>query len=690
MLDLEAELTQANADLSTTSQSYRYAGQFSNMWQIVILTAVLIHIPSIRVGQHVSAAATSSFEASQLRDEVRKMFYHSFNGYMEHAFPFDELRPLSCTGEDSLGGYSLTLVDALDTLALLGDRQRFSEAVTWLGQNLRFDKGLKVESYNDELLHLAEDLGYRLLPAFDTPTGIPYGSVNLLFGVNDNESQVTSTAGGGTLTLEFGVLSRLTRNPVFERVSRNAVRGLWAQRSNLGLVGAHINIFTGEWTHKDSGIGTSVDSFYEYLLKAYIVLGDEEYLYIFNEAYKAVMRLLFHDPWYLEVNMNSAVVVWPLFNSLQAFWPGLQVLSGDIEPAIRTHMAFFSVWKKFGFTPEGFNLATLTVQPGQKSYPLRPELIESTYMLYKATKNPMYLHVGQEILRSIQKSARCPCGYCHIADVETHEQDDHMESFFLAETLKYLWLLFDLAAGGKNMIEKGPYMYVFTTEGHMLPLTPEIAFPAENCSFDGSTLKGTFEDSFFGEKGEMTCLGDLNIQDHEGDDSGNKVQGLCSSDESVHSTEAVSGYSPIKGVCPKPTFWKQLGVNLSFQRGLSRRSKAMRKRKTHKKVNTKLPSTISKLLQDHFSVLDVQVDVNSLSDTLFKHKELAQKGGLRFIQVKMNGGDYADNAKGSRSDITILDKARHDTSERGQAVKELEENHNIDEENGSLSVGANT
>lgn len=38
------------------------------------------------------------------------MFYHAFNGYMDHAFPRDELKPLSCEGEDTLGGYALTLV----------------------------------------------------------------------------------------------------------------------------------------------------------------------------------------------------------------------------------------------------------------------------------------------------------------------------------------------------------------------------------------------------------------------------------------------------------------------------------------------------------------------------------------------------------------------------------------------------
>jgi len=80
--------------------------------------------------------------------------------------------------------------------------------------------------------------------------GIPFGSINLKYGVDENESKITSTAGGGTLTLEFGILSRLTNNTVFERVTKNSVRGIWSRRSKLNLVGAHINVFTGEWTQK--------------------------------------------------------------------------------------------------------------------------------------------------------------------------------------------------------------------------------------------------------------------------------------------------------------------------------------------------------------------------------------------------------------------------------------------------------
>ncbi|KAL0684645.1 hypothetical protein Bca4012_051493 [Brassica carinata] len=442
-------------------------------WGLCYAIFISLTLSSLVRDLGVSAEGVNPHEAKQLRDEVREMFYHAFDGYMNNAFPLDELKPLSCQGEDTLGGYALTLIDSLDTLALLGDRESFTSSVQWIGKNLQFNivshvtfsnktvsvfettirvlggllsahliasdcaTGMRIPSYDNELLVLAEDLARRMLPAFDTPTGIPYGSI-------------TSTAGGGTLTLEFGVLSRLTNDPVFEQVAKNAVRGLWARRSTLDLVGAHINVFTGEWTQKDAGIGTSIDSFYEYLLKAYILFGDEEYLYIFQEAYGSAMHHLHKDPWYVEVNMDSGAIVWPVFNSLQAFWPGLQVLAGDVDPAIRTHTAFFSVWKRYGFTPEGFNLATLSVQYGQKSYPLRPELIESTYWLYKATRDPRYLDAGRDFVASLQYGAKCPC-----------------------------------AVDSDNLVDNGPYKYIFSTEGHLLPLTPQISLAREHCSYFG-------------------------------------------------------------------------------------------------------------------------------------------------------------------------------------------------------------
>lgn len=99
--------------------------------------------------------------------------------------------------------------------------------------------------------------------------GIPYGTVNLRYGVPRGETPVTSTASATTYLMEFGLLSRLTGDTQFERSARRAVTALWNARSRLNLVGGHIDVQKNVWTHKDAGIGTSIDSFYEYLFKRY-------------------------------------------------------------------------------------------------------------------------------------------------------------------------------------------------------------------------------------------------------------------------------------------------------------------------------------------------------------------------------------------------------------------------------------
>jgi hypothetical protein len=353
--------------------------------------------------------------------------------------------------------------------------------------------GRGVSGYSGALLRLARELGERLLPAFNTPTGIPFGSVHLRRGVAHNESRVSSTAGGGTLVLEFGVLSKLTGDPRFEYAAKRALRALWARRSPLGLVGAHIDVMSGQWTQRDSGVGTSVDSFFEYLFKCGSLFADAECGHMFAQAAGAVTRHCGRAPWFVEVNMDSGTVVWPLFNALQAFWPGLLALTGRLKAAAHTHAAFLSVWQRLGFTPEGFNLAAQAVQPGQAGYPLRPELAESTWYLYRYTGDAGYLSAGRDMVVSLRR-ARARCGYATVADVRTGELSDGMESFFLSETVKYLYLLFDagahhtggstraatgstaggVVATGVNVVDNDRGVeYMFTTEGHYLPMRTE-------------------------------------------------------------------------------------------------------------------------------------------------------------------------------------------------------------------------
>ena len=329
--------------------------------------------------------------------------------------------------------------------------------------------GFKLDWYDGELLELARELGEAFMPAFDTPTGIPYGAINLRYGVEVNETTVTSTAAGGSLILEFGMLSELTGDPKFMRAAETSLEALWERRSDIGLVGAHIDIVNGFWTQAEASVGAGIDSFYEYLLKSYMLFGNERHLAIFEEAYAAIEAHVRVAPWYLESGMATGNIITSRYDSLMSFWPGLQTLYGDIETATTTHDAFFQVWKHYGFTPEGFDVHVGSAIPGQKPYPLRPELIESTYLLYKATGDVSYISCGRDFLASL-RLLKTKCGYAHMRDVVTQKLEDKMESFFLAETLKYLYLLFDAALDGENIIDGGPYPYIFTTEAHIFPL----------------------------------------------------------------------------------------------------------------------------------------------------------------------------------------------------------------------------
>jgi len=453
--------------------------------------------------------------------ETRKMFYHGYDNYMKHAFPLDELNPLDCNGRgpdyenpdnininDVLGDFSLTLVDSLDMLAIIGNGTEFQRAVKYIVDLVDFDKpnvvqvfevsirllggllsahlliedknfpGLAPDWYLDDLLSLAHDLADRLLPAFEqTETGLPFPRVNLKHGLPEDGRTTTCTAGAGSLLLEFILLSRLTGDPVYELYARRAVRSLYALRhTDTGLVGNVVDIHSGEWKNKVSGLGAGIDSFYEILLKSFIMYGSEEDITMFKDSYHRIKLYMRRGrpecnhgaglhPLYVNVNLETGDTATNWIDSLQAAFPGVQVMYGDIEEAICHHALYYSMWKKYGCLPERYNWKLDA--PDVKFYPLRPELVESTYLLYRATKNPFYLHVGKDILYSLNNHTRAECGYATVHDVSDMSLEDRQESFFLSETVKYLYLLFDL----DNPVNRKSKDYVFSTEGHLLPLS---------------------------------------------------------------------------------------------------------------------------------------------------------------------------------------------------------------------------
>ncbi|XP_064084322.1 ER degradation-enhancing alpha-mannosidase-like protein 3 [Macrobrachium nipponense] len=177
------------------------------------------------------------------------------------------------------------------------------------------------------------------------------------------------------------------------------------------------------------------------------------------------MKYISQGPMLLDVHMHRPHTTSRNFmDALLAFWPGLQVLKGDIKPAIETHEMLYQVIQRHNFLPEAF---TTDFQVHWGGHPLRPEFLESTYLLYLATDDPYYLRVGEQVLRSLQKHAWVPCGYAAVKDVRTGVHEDRMDSFVLSETFKYLYLLF--AKPSDLIIDMD--QFIFTTEAHLLPLS---------------------------------------------------------------------------------------------------------------------------------------------------------------------------------------------------------------------------
>ncbi|XP_052067017.1 ER degradation-enhancing alpha-mannosidase-like protein 2 [Mytilus californianus] len=475
--------------------------------QYVAVIAVFVALFGL-AGSHLGKAYSKD-DILKYREKVEKMFHHAYDGYIKYAYPYDELRPLTCDGHDTWGSYSLTLIDALDTLAIMGNYTEFRRVAKLVSNMINFDidinasvfetnirilggllsahllykkTGMELEPgwpCSGPLLRLAEDVARRILPAFDTQTGMPYGTVNLRHGVPKGETTVTCTAGVGTFLIEFGTLSRLTGDPVFEKVAMRALRALWNTRSPIGMVGNHVDVKTGKWTAVDFGIGGGIDSYFEYLVKGGIMFNIPELVDMFHEYHAAVKKYLKRDDWYMWANMNKGGITLPMFTSLDAYWPGILSMLGENDQAMKTLHNFHQVWKQYGFTPEYYNIPKNEAHKGREGYPLRPELIESVMYLYRATKDPFLLDIGVDIIEAIEQSTKTKCGYATVKDVNNHLLENRMESFFLAETTKYLYLLFDpdnfihnngssgtviQTPNGECVIDAGGYF--FNTEAH--------------------------------------------------------------------------------------------------------------------------------------------------------------------------------------------------------------------------------
>lgn len=420
----------------------------------------------------------------ELKDKVKAEFLHAWNGYKQYAWGHDELMPISKSYHDwHEEPFYLTAIDAFDTMILLELQNEAQEAKQLISKNLSFDKDIFVKNFEitirvlggllsayqldgDKLfLELAKDLGNRLLPVFNSPTGIPYRYVNLRTGAT--RGNVNNPAEIGTLLIEFGTLSKLTNNPIYYEKAKNALIQLYKRRSEIGLMGSNIDIETGEWVNKESHISGGIDSYYEYLLKSWLLFGDEDCKRMWENSIKAINTYLTDSTesglWYGHADMITGKRTRTNFGALDAFFPAVLALSGNIERAEKLQASCYKMWKMFDIEPEQLDYKNMKILA--EPYLLRPENIESAYYLYHYTKDERYLKMGREYFESLMRYCKTEVGYAGLKSVVTKEKSDVMESFFLAETLKYLYLLF----APQEMInfEK----VIFNTEAHPIKRT---------------------------------------------------------------------------------------------------------------------------------------------------------------------------------------------------------------------------
>jgi mannosidase alpha-like ER degradation enhancer 2 len=445
---------------------------------VVIALAALVALATHGCGK------SPQDEHAPLAARVRTEFLHAWNNYERYAWGHDALRPLSKTGHDWYGqSLLMTPVDALDTLILMHLDTEAERARALIISDLSFDRDIYVKNFeitirllggllssyqltgDKRLLSLAEDLGNRLLPVFNSPTGLPYVYVNLRTG--QTRAPVTNPAETGTLLLEFGTLSRLTGRRVFYEKAKRALVETFKRRSPLGLVGESINVETGAWTNTDSHISGGIDSYYEYLWKCWLLFGDKDCRDMWNASVPAVNKYLADEIrgelWYGHADMQTGERTKTQYGALDAFFPALLAFSGDLGRARRLQASSFKMWNLSGIEPETIDYKTMQVVA--RSYHLRPEIIESTYYLYHYTGDPEYRRMGEKMFDDFVKYCRTQAGYAALADVISKQQLDEMQSFVLAETFKYFYLLF--APPETLQFDK----VIFNTEAHPLKRT---------------------------------------------------------------------------------------------------------------------------------------------------------------------------------------------------------------------------
>lgn len=436
----------------------------------------------------------------QRRDKVKNAMIHAWSSYEKYAWGRDELQPETKSGVDSFGGLGATIVDSLDTLYIMGLDDQFQRAREWVANSLDFNKnydasvfettirvvGGLLSSYDlsgDKVfLEKAKDIADRLLPAWNTPTGIPFNIINLAHGNPHNPGWTggdSVLADSGTEQVEFIALSQRTGDPKYKQKVENVILELNKTFPEDGLLPIYINPYREAKSYATITFGAMGDSFYEYLLKVWIqgnkTAAVKHYREMWEKSMKGLLSLVRRTTpssftYICEKTGNSLI---DKMDELACFAPGMIALGSSGYPPDESQK-FLSLAEELAWTCYNFYQSTPTKLAGENYFfnagqdmnvgtswnILRPETVESLFYLWRLTGNKTYQEWGWNIFEAFEKNSRVEAGYVGLKDVNTGVKDNMMQSFFLAETLKYFYLLFS----PPSVIPLDEW--VFNTEAH--------------------------------------------------------------------------------------------------------------------------------------------------------------------------------------------------------------------------------
>jgi mannosyl-oligosaccharide alpha-1,2-mannosidase len=422
---------------------------------------------------------------------IRDAFLHQWRNYEAHCFGADNFRPISLKCDNSELGGGLTIIDSISTMIVMNLTAEYEKAKEFVAHQFhpsgRWSLFEFIIRYLGGLLSAAEltdeqvfkdaaiAVGYAILPVIEDTDGFFETDFTLEwdrikhFSAKGKRSSDFSLAESGTFQVEFFTLAKLTGDARFVAAAAKVYRRLWRNRRSEGLI--------------SPGIGAGDDSYYEYVIKSYITTGgiSEKILHRYLLIARDIKRKLVfhtHERNLTGIGVNATGRVIPMMEHLATFAGGMFAI-GTVkrnphaldELALADELAR-TYWMLYAGFPAGVMPERVVFRLGEQKgaeftmaadgYILRPESVESVYLMWKFTGLQKYRDYAWEMFKGINRSCFTENGYTSIRGIgDTKPMHvDATESFFLAETLKYLYLTFS------DSLMLSPAEWVFNTEAH--------------------------------------------------------------------------------------------------------------------------------------------------------------------------------------------------------------------------------